>query len=67
MSELTELERKQIVGARMMAASITKVAEAFGVSRGTLSKIMTSYRRTGKTASGKHQHGWKCVLSDRDI
>ncbi|PNF34834.1 hypothetical protein B7P43_G03760 [Cryptotermes secundus] len=64
MSELTEFERGQIVGAHMVGASVTKLAEVFGVSRGTVSKIMTAYRRTGKTTSNKHQCGRKCVLSD---
>ena len=42
----------------MVAASLIKVAEVFGVSRGTVFKIMT--------ASNIHQRGRKCVLSDRD-
>jgi plasmid maintenance system antidote protein VapI len=44
MSELTEFERGQIVGDRMVGASVTKVAEVFGVPRGTVSKIVTAYR-----------------------
>ena len=66
MSELTEFELGQIVGARVVGASVPKVAEVFGVSLGTVSKIMTAYRRTGKTASDRHQCGQKCVLSDQD-
>ncbi|PNF24163.1 hypothetical protein B7P43_G17362 [Cryptotermes secundus] len=66
MSELIKFERRQIVGACMVGASITKVAEVFGVSRGTVSKIMIAYRRSEKTASDKHHRRWKCVLSDRD-
>lgn len=66
MSELSEFERGQIVGARMVGASVTKVAEVFGVSRGTVSKIYTAYRKSGKTSSAKSQRGRKCVLGDRD-
>ncbi|XP_067141717.1 uncharacterized protein [Centruroides vittatus] len=66
MSELSEFERGQIVGARMVGASITKVAKMFGVSRGTVSKIYTAYRTSGKTSSAKSQRGRKCVLSDCD-
>lgn len=66
MSELSDFERGQIVGARMVGASVTKVAEVFGVSRGTVSKIFTAYRESGKTSSAKTQRGRKCVLSDRD-
>lgn len=66
MAELTEFERGQIVGARMVGASVTKVSEMFGVSRGTVSKITTAYMRGGKTKSDKHQRGRKNVLDDRD-
>lgn len=66
MSELTDFERGQIVGARMVGASVSKVAEVFSVSRGTVSKIYSAYLKCGKTSSAKSQHGRKCVLSDRD-
>lgn len=66
MSELSEFERGQIVGARMVGASVSKVAELFHVSRGTVSKIYTAYRKSGKTSSAKSQRGRKCVLDDRD-
>ena len=35
MYELTDFERGQIVGARMVAASVSKIAEVFSVSRDT--------------------------------
>ncbi|KFM70696.1 Transposable element Tc1 transposase, partial [Stegodyphus mimosarum] len=66
MSELTDFERRQIVGARMVGASVSKVAEVFSVSRGTVSKIYSAYLKSGKTSSAKSQRGRKCVLSDRD-
>lgn len=66
MSELTDFERGQIVGARLVGASVSKVAEVFSVSRGTVSKIYSAYLKSGKTSSAKSQRGRKCVLSDRD-
>ena len=66
MSESTDFERGQIVGARMVGASISKVAEVFSVSRGIVSKIYSAYLKCGKTLSAKSQRGRKCVLSDRD-
>lgn len=42
-------QRGQIVWAHMVGASASKIANVFGVSRGTVSKIMTTYRMTGKT------------------
>ncbi len=53
MSELTELEHGQILGARMVSGSVTKVAEVFGVSRGRVSQIFGTYKKPRKTASAK--------------
>lgn len=36
-------------------SSVRKVEKIFGVSQGTVSKIMTTYMRTGKIASDKPQ------------
>ncbi|GBL73249.1 hypothetical protein AVEN_259947-1 [Araneus ventricosus] len=66
MSELTDFKRGQIVGARLVGASVDKVVEVFSVSRGTVSKTYSAYLKSGKTFSSKSQRGPKLVLSDRD-
>ena len=43
MSELTDIEHGQIVGARMVGASVSKVAKVFSVSRDIVSKIYSTY------------------------
>ncbi len=47
-----------------MGASVSKVAEVFTVSRGTVSKIYSAYLKIGKTLSAKSQRGRKYALSD---
>ena len=47
MSELTDFEGGQIVGTRMVGASINNVAEIFSVARGTVSKIYSAYLKYG--------------------
>lgn len=48
MSELKLSQRGQTVWAPMVVTSVSKIAEIFGISRSTMSKIMISYRKTGK-------------------
>ena len=55
----------QIVGAHMVGALVTKVAEVFNVARSTVSKILREYSNSGKDKS-KSKHGWKCALSKHD-
>jgi transposase len=57
MGDLSDLERGWIVGARLAGASVTKAATLVGVSRATVSKVMSAYTNHGKTTSAKRNSG----------
>jgi hypothetical protein len=58
MGDLSDFERGQITGARLAGASVTKTVPLLGVSRVTVSKVMSAYMNHGKTKSavGETQH-----------
>jgi transposase len=49
MGHLSYFERGRIVGGRLAGTSVTKTATSFGVSRATVSQVMSTYRNHGKT------------------
>ena len=57
MGDLSDFQRDQIVGALMAGATVTETAQLFGISRGTVSKLMTAYVKERKTSSAKHKFG----------
>ncbi len=65
MSELTELENGKIFRSHISDASVTKATKVFGISRGTLSKIFTAYKRQKPHLSNPYRES-KCMLSDHD-
>jgi predicted transcriptional regulator len=57
MGDLFDFEREQIVGARVAGASVIKTATLLGVSRATVSKVMSAHTNHGKTISVKRNSG----------
>jgi transposase len=51
--DLSDFERRQIVCACLVGASVTKTATLSGVSRATVSEVMSAYTNHGKTTSAK--------------
>jgi transposase len=66
MGDLSNFERGQIVGACLAGESVTKTVTLLGVSRATVSKVMSAYMNHGKTTSVKRDSGQKSTLTERD-
>jgi transposase len=66
MGNLSDFERRQIVGARLAGASVTKPATLLRVSGATVSEVMSAYTNYGKTTSAKKNSGRKSTLTERD-
>jgi hypothetical protein len=53
MGGLSELERGQVLGARLGGESVITTAILLDVSRETVSKVMSAYTNHGKTTSAR--------------
>jgi transposase len=66
MGGLSDFERGQIVDARLTGASVIKTATLLGVSKATVSKIMSAYTNHGKTTQAKRNSGRNSTLTETD-
>jgi transposase len=66
MEDWSDFERGQIVGARLAGASVIKISTLLGVSRATVSEVMSAFTNHGKTTSAKRNSGRKSTLTERD-
>jgi predicted transcriptional regulator len=66
MGSLSDFERGQIVGACLAGASVTKTATLLGISRATVSKVMSAYANHGKPTSANRNSEWKSTLTEID-
>uniref|UniRef100_A0A3B4YW54 Transposase Tc1-like domain-containing protein n=1 Tax=Stegastes partitus TaxID=144197 RepID=A0A3B4YW54_9TELE len=65
--DLSDFERGFIVGARMAGASVTRTAQLASVSIGTVAKVTSAFRATGKTSVSRVGNcGRQRTLDDRD-
>jgi hypothetical protein len=65
MGDLSVFERGQVVGARLPWVTVTKTGTLLGVSRATVSKVMSAYTNHGKTTSAKRNGGRKSTLTEK--
>jgi transposase len=54
---MSGFEREQIVGAPLAGASVTKPATLLGVSRATVSEVMSAFTNHGKATAAKKNSG----------
>jgi hypothetical protein len=65
MGDLSDYERGQILGARLVSSG-KKTVTLLSVSRATVSKIMSAYMNHGKTTSVKRNSGQKFTFTEAD-
>ena len=63
---MSDNQSRQIVGARLVGASVTKMATLLVVSRAAVSKGMTAYREHGTSSSAERNSGQQPKQSERD-
>jgi transposase len=61
---LSVFERGQIVGARLAGTSVIKTDTLLGVSRATVSDVMSAYTNHGKTTSAKRKSERKSTVTE---
>jgi predicted transcriptional regulator len=66
MGDLSDFEIGQNIGARLAGASVTDTATLLGISRATVSKVMSAYTNHGKTLSAKRNSARKSTLTEID-
>jgi hypothetical protein len=57
MTDLSNFEREQIIGAHLAGASVKKTITLLGVLRATVSKVMSAYTNCKKTTSAERNSG----------
>ncbi|GFV97218.1 transposable element Tc1 transposase [Trichonephila clavipes] len=66
MSQLSDVKRYMIIEARPTEASMSRIGNLVGISRTTISRVMTAYKHLGKVSSAKRNSGRKSNWKDRD-
>jgi biotin operon repressor len=66
MGRLNDFGKCQVVGARLAGASVIKAATLLGVSRETVSEVMSAHTNHGKTIAVKRNSGRKLTMTERD-
>jgi hypothetical protein len=63
--DLSNFQTGQVIGAHLAGASVTKMANLWGVFRAAVLKVMTAYTYHGKTSSANRNSGRISKVSER--
>ncbi|GFV70555.1 transposable element Tc1 transposase [Trichonephila clavipes] len=66
MSDFSDVKRGMMIDARLTGASLSRTANLVGISRTTMSRVMTTYTNLGKVSSAKLDSERKLKLMDCD-